>query len=230
MQGSLQGFQRALYHSLTMSDKSDPTPDLSSWFSPARMSSYWGHSDPQRLYIWNARVSKNYLEDIQHVEVLLRNRIHDALVPRYGDRWFDHSHIPFDVPAKRAIGKAKRRAGDSSQRSANPGKVIAELSLDFWRFLLTNTYTTTVWPNLQKTLVGRPKRRDFEHEVIIFYDFRNRAAHHEPVIRPSENDEARYLDRVSQAIYQTATWISPEAAEWIQGNSRVPEIRSERPD
>lgn len=45
------------------------------WFSGPRMSTYRRYRDPEAVYVWNTRLSKPYLEDIQHVEVLLRNRI-----------------------------------------------------------------------------------------------------------------------------------------------------------
>ena len=45
------------------------------WFSEPRMSTYRRYRDPEAVYVWNTRLSKPYLEDIQHVEVLLRNRI-----------------------------------------------------------------------------------------------------------------------------------------------------------
>lgn len=180
------------------------------------MRTYRSHPDPEKLYIWNTRVAKTYLEDIQHVEVLLRNSIDIALTARYGPHWFDDTLIPFAHPAKATVRKAKNRAGEASHSPANPGKVIAELPLDFWRFLLTNTYSSTVWPLLKKLLPRDISRGQFENEVIVFYEFRNRSAHHEPLVRPTLVEENAYLDRVSNAIFQTAPWLSPSAAQWIQ--------------
>lgn len=47
---------------------------LAAWFSKPRIDRYLGqHTDT--LYIWNTRITKAFLEDIQHVEVALRNLI-----------------------------------------------------------------------------------------------------------------------------------------------------------
>lgn len=101
------------------------------------MSRYADHATPEALYLWNTHLTKAYLVDIEHVEVLLRNCIHNAQTRKYGDRWFDCNQIPFNDVAKENIRKAKKRAGGEDAPS---GKIIAELSFDFWRFLLSNRY------------------------------------------------------------------------------------------
>uniref|UniRef100_UPI0037BFD1D2 hypothetical protein n=1 Tax=Helicobacter pylori TaxID=210 RepID=UPI0037BFD1D2 len=90
--------------------KNNPVSDLEVWFSSERMKTYSFHSDPDALYLWNTRVTKAFLEDIQHVEVLLRNCVDTAVSPRYGQRWYVHPAIPFDRQAKKSIQKAERRA------------------------------------------------------------------------------------------------------------------------
>lgn len=194
------------------------------------MSTYKQHPESDDLYIWNTRVSKTYLEDVQHLEVLLRNFIHDSLSNHYGDRWFvNNGNIPFDHHALKSIDKARRRVHDTVTSPAPSGKVIAELSFDFWRFLLTSRYQTTIWPKLLKNLCTTASRQAFERQVVIVYDFRNRAAHHEPVIKTIRSSEEAYLSSVSIAILKVAEWIDPEAATWIAQHSRVPQIRAERP-
>lgn len=200
------------------------------WFSADRMSTYRQSSHPEDLYVWNTRVSKALLEDIQHVEVLLRNFVHRSVSTRYGNYWFSESpRIPFDAHAQRAIQKAVRRACPSACNLHTPGKIIAELNLDFWRFLLTSRYQTTIWPLIHEHLHLSPGRVNFEHQVKIFYEFRNRAAHHEPVIKPSKQLEDTYLTNVSDSVLHVAGWIDPRSAQWIASKSRVQEIRAARP-
>lgn len=69
------------------------------------MKTYSFHSDPEALYLWNTHVTKAFLEDIQHIEVLLRNRVHAAISSRYGQRWYLHPGIPFDWQAKKSVKK-----------------------------------------------------------------------------------------------------------------------------
>ena len=57
-------------------DENIKTPDMATlegWFSAPRMARYADARDPAALYVWDARLSKALLEDISHVEVLLRN-------------------------------------------------------------------------------------------------------------------------------------------------------------
>ena len=100
-----------------MSSKNNPVSDLEAWFSSERMKTYSFHSDPDAIYLWNTRVTKSFLEDIQHVEVLLRNCVDTAVSPRYGQRWYVHPAIPFDRQAKKSIQKAERRAGISAEEA-----------------------------------------------------------------------------------------------------------------
>lgn len=113
------------------SNNNSPTSDLDKWFSAARMSTYAHHPDPEALYLWNTHVTKAFLEDIQHVEVLLRNCVDTAVAPSYGARWYANPAIPFDQPVRKSIQKARRRAGTSRESMPPPGRVIAELSFDF---------------------------------------------------------------------------------------------------
>ncbi|TRX33126.1 hypothetical protein FNY86_06575 [Corynebacterium guaraldiae] len=162
------------------------------------MSRYADHPSPETLYLWNTHLTKTYLADIEHLEVLLRNSIHNALTGRYGERWFDDDRIPFNNAAKKNIRKAKNRAG---KKDAPLGKIIAELSFDFWRFLLSSHYQASVWPQVKKALKRTPdSRQQFED-----------------------------LGSVDNAIQMVARFIDPHAEAWIKDNSRVPDIRAQRP-
>lgn len=206
-----------------------PTPvPLSQWFSPARMSRYADHRAPEALYLWNTRLTKTYLADIEHLEVLLRNCIHAALTSRYSERWFDDGRIAFSKEAEKSICNAKRRAGGSAAPS---GKIIAELNFDFWRYLLGSHYQASVWPPVEKVLKKKPNsRQQFEGLVAIVYNMRNRCSHHESIVQQHDIPrEAAHLDSVDNAIYMVANFIDPHAATWIKSNSRVPSIRAQRP-
>lgn len=221
--------------------KHEPVPLLNKWFSVPRMQTYAYHPDPESLYIWNTRVSKAFLEDIQHVEVLLRNFVDTALAENYGCLWYDSVSIPFNERARKTIAKAKKRAGKTNgKNSPEPGKVIAELSFDFWRFLFIRAYSSTIWPQVKRNL--DPSRsckypskkaditlKEFADEIDVVYRLRNRCAHHEPIVRRDIRDETTYLDRAQDAIDRVAKLIDPVAAEWITTYSRVSKLREQKP-
>lgn len=214
-----------------MSMVNNPKPNsapLAQWFSSARMSRYASHPAPEALYLWNTHLTKTYLADIEHLEVLLRNCIHSALTRRYCERWFDDHRINFSHEAAKSIRKAKRRAGGGQ---APPGKIIAELSFDFWRFLLSSHYQASIWPQIEKALKKKPdSRKQFEDLVVIVYNMRNRCSHHESVVYQCDIPrEVAHLDSVDSAIHMVANFIDPQAETWIKTNSRVPAIRAQRP-
>lgn len=204
---------------------------LEQWFSQPRMSTYKNFDDPEAFYIWNTRLSKAYLEDIQHIEVLLRNRIDTQLSAARGPHWFDddNNYFRFTGQFKKAVATAKRRAGSYY----SPGKIIAELTFDTWRFLLARRYKTTVWPivfqGLPNLAAARGGQEDFEKHVAVIYGLRNRCAHHEPLVKHDLLAETAQLDIFDTALSQVARWIDSDAALWIGAHSRIPAIRQNRP-
>lgn len=213
---------------------------MEKWFSRARMGRFSSSKNPEKLYVWNTRLSKAFLEDIQHLEVLLRNRIDEAMTAQYGGSWMtsivlyaprNASTVPgYDHPYSRNIDKARRRAGGTS---ATKGKIIAELSFDHWRFLLTQSKEQYIWRYVKLDLPNydmyRKPRQPFEDAVDDILKLRNRCAHHEPLVRHNLSDERAYFVKAISTIEKLARWIDPEASAWIQKNSRVRKLWLARP-
>lgn len=213
---------------------------LESWFSRARMSSFSSCRNPSAMYVWNTRLTKAFLEDIQHVEVLLRNRIDDAMSAEVGTDWMTAVHF-YCPPGAASQGGADRKYSNNILRaqqraggnSASKGKVIAELSFDHWRFLLTSKKEVHIWRHLRKhlpaySLHGKP-RQPFEDAVIDVLRLRNRCAHHEPIGGSNLQNQKDRITKWAENLQQLASWIDPEAATWIHANSRVKKVWSQRP-
>lgn len=103
--------------------KTDDLGKLQQWFSVARMARYADTPDSSALYVWDMRLQKAFLEDIAHVEVLLRNFIANRLATdcmrEEGDRaWYDHpDRYGMNDGTRNSIAKAKSRL-------AHEGKVV----------------------------------------------------------------------------------------------------------
>ncbi|GAA1100438.1 MULTISPECIES: Abi family protein [Mycobacteriales] len=205
--------------------------DLARWFSAPRISSYRHHPDPAALYGWNAQLAAAYFEVIGHVEVLLRNFISDRLAAESPlPHWYDdQQRYQFTSTAQKSIRKARSRLRDPE----TTGRVVAELSFDFWRFLLVRNHEVTIWRVLRRHGMAhypQPQpRQPFEDCVQRIYKLRNRIAHHEPLIHPNPAMETRRLDQLSADLDTLARWIDPDAADWIASVSRVSQVRSLRP-
>lgn len=211
---------------------------LTRWFSSPRMERYSSANDPVALYVWNTRMAKSFLEDVDHLEVLLRNFIADRLTADAGTPWWfeEAGRYHFNKPFQISVAKAKKRLS-SRGNPVTPDGVIAEMSLDNWRFLLVPRHESTIWRALISPLNGGmanyPGRRraPFESDVALILELRNRASHQEPfVVEASETvEEVGRLDKYTEALDRVTSRIDPNAATWIKSNSRVQEVRSTRP-
>ncbi|OKL50582.1 Abi family protein [Boudabousia marimammalium] len=228
------------------------SPDLSNlqqWFSTPRLQKYATASEPIALYQWNTELSKAFLVEVEHVEVLLRNFIHARMTADAGTEfWFDccqdsplvqcKNRYPFNNPFKNSIRKVKRRLSNQSPGS-NPtaGAIVAELSLDNWRFLLARRLEATIWRALVNPHNGgmpfyRERRRSiFEDDVETIRKLRNRASHQESfIVEPRLTwDEVIRIEQYQRALFDTARRINPEAAAWIQKITPVQAVLQRRP-
>lgn len=189
------------------------------------------------LYDWNAEVAGAFHEDIGRLEVVFRNALDGALVG-YGtvqgwpEVWYRRSQLFPGRHGGRAledITTARRRA----TRRATPevhGKVIAELSFGFWRFLCTPPYLTSLWvpvlsgafPNHPHAGDPRKVRRDVDDRIQRVHFLRNRVAHHEPI-------HQRNLQRDVDSIAELAGWICADTRDWLVGASRATQAIQRRP-
>lgn len=172
------------------------------------------------LYDWNIALSSAFSADLQRFEVILRNALHVEASAVFGAAWWD---TPGLLSARSCddIRKARGRM----RRSETPGRVLAELNLGFWRFLLSSHYERTLWtPALRKAFPHlRPaKRREVERCMTRLHEVRNRIAHCEPIL-------GRRLDLDHRDLITVTGWISPQASAWVQATTLVPQLLKDRP-
>jgi len=179
------------------------------------------------LYRWNAAVSAALWESIGHAEVVLRNATHDALSARHAAKgrqgqWYDDPARKLDQHARDDVAKAIRRAKAGASPPA--GKVVAELSFGFWRYLLAKRYTALLWPALRPAFpsLGGSDRRLLERPVANVHRLRNRVAHHEPVI--AQNLASLHVD-----VLAIVGAVDPALRTWVAGDSRVLTLMALRP-
>lgn len=212
--------------------------DLDSWFSPQRMKRYNQQPHSVELYVWNTRLSKAFLEDLEHIEVLLRNTINESLCPRYGDDWWSNGSLDLNKDTKSAVQKALNRVKDSGSTN-----IVPAASFEFWRFLLVKSYQATVWPLVRKNLSTQKlplsddtyirvflDRKMFEEKVDSLLKLRNRCAHYRPLVKENLEEEYKGISNHCQTIKSVSYLLNPAAAIWISQHSRVPEILAQRPD
>lgn len=201
------------------------------------------------LYEWNTAISAAFQHDLAHLEVGLRNAYDRALTAATPD---GHPHWVFDPvrffpphiqkaangvrydaneTARRKLAAAVREAaspGPGRRASARhgqppPGKVIAELSFGFWRYLSAKRHDEHLWvPHLHKAFQPGVSRRAVDGPVGRLHTLRNRVAHHEPLLTAD-------LTRRCQDVLTVARLISDELCAHIQAHSSCATLIDQRP-
>lgn len=184
-------------------------------------------ADAVRLYEWNGLASGAMHEILGKVEVLLRNALDRRLQERHelsgraGDWWDD----PTAVLDERRREDARRARQHVRRQPVTHGRILAELSFGFWRYLLSSRYEATLWtPALRHGFPHlRPAGRQRIYQPVDhLHALRNRVAHHEPIHRL---DLAKYEN---DAVF-VAGCMDPGLADWIRATSRLTEVLARRP-
>lgn len=180
------------------------------------------------LYEWNAQVSAAFWATLGHVEVLIRNAMHEQLTvwsaKRFGQPlWYLDPGRVLTEQARRDIATARQRATRDG-RAETPGRVVAELNLSFWRFLLAARYERSLWRTcLWRAWPGQGLRRIAHDRLAEVHMLRNRIAHHEPI-------HNRPLAELHATALIAAGWVCPATGAWIEADSQVEPLVNARPD
>ncbi len=171
-------------------------------------------SDAFALYEWNMRAAASIMELTSMVEVLARNALDRELRDwahqrRAGASWLDFA--PLDPQGSADIQKARDRATRRGRRAEVHGRVIAELPLGFWRFLVESRYLTALWI-LQLTA--------HSPTAIPIYEPARRRSHSECSNSTScgtvQLTTSRSIREISAGIY-SSLWISRPGSRQRQG-------------
>jgi hypothetical protein len=184
------------------------------------------------LYEWNMRAAAGVLATVAMVEVVVRNALDERLLDwaarrSPGTSWFDLA--PLDPQGRDDVAAARRRATKYGRRPESHGKVVAELSLGFWRYLVASRYHAALWVPATAAAFpeGPPDLRSrgvaVEERLQRLMFVRNRAAHHEPIHR-------RDLGKDLDAAVELTGWICADCAAWVAAKSPLARVIQERPE
>jgi hypothetical protein len=143
------------------------------------------------MYVWNTRLTGAFHETLGAFEVIMRNVLDRQLTAYHqivlaGDGcWYTYTLMPWR--SKKIIDqiiKARAQATRNGNRPEIHGKVVAELTFGFWRYILAAPYQPTLWaPALRRAFphLGSQKREAVYGPIDRLHALRNRVAHHEPI-------------------------------------------------
>lgn len=219
-----------------MSDPSCSSETLRHLLTKERLTSYLDACDKDldaavTLYEWNMELSGAVMMVTAITEVIVRNALDTEMkrwcVDTHGtESWFDHA--PLDPKGRADVLKARSRATRRGKIPEVHGRVIAELTLGFWRYLVAKRYLTSLWvPYLHAAFPGgnedlRIRRTEVEDRMEALVFVRNRAAHHEPLHkRPVIEDLNAAKDLVR--------WVTPDAEKWLLAKETITDWSSRKP-
>jgi hypothetical protein len=202
-----------------MSGKAPESTVLRRRLSPERLSPYLATvggdlSAALDLYAWNSDLSASLFRTIGHVEIIVRNALHENLTSwsarRFGEpRWYLDPGQVLQIRALRDIRAARERAAQKPG-DETPGRIVAELNVGFWRYLLAGHYDRTLWrATLHHAFPGERRRRVVHDAAEVLHRCRNRLAHHEPIFNKPVED-------IHFTVLALADWICPVSRTWIE--------------
>ena len=175
------------------------------------------------LYLYNARLAKSFLFPLSVAEITMRNAVDGVLTEMFEIAWHQNSDFRNNVLTEQslaALDKAIQRA-----RSTERGKVIAELTFDFWSNLFRNEYAD-LWRTKANIafpgLAHGEGRREIQLLVKEINRLRNRVAHHEPILDMNVPDLHSKIIKLVELRCQVT-------ANWIRHHSTVSSVMRSRP-
>ena len=193
-------------------------------------------------YQWNLALSGALYPLLQHLEVALRNALHDALSYSYGQRWYE-GELVLRTPAQHdQLADAKAELL-TSNKPDQPNHVVAALQFGFWTSLLNDIHgrrsdphalwprhLDRVFPHLNRPHEKFPRGRDVvSSRFNRLRDLRNRIFHHEPIWRGRTVDAAGgrmllRLDDEHRDLLEALGWITPTLRAAAEQLDTFPQI------
>lgn len=205
-----------------------PDQVLASFPSP-RLAPYLREADEDaasalELYSWNAQMAGAALEQLAHLEVLLRHAIDKQFAQLVNEEengipWF--LLPPFISAQEYEIDKVRVRL--RALRRETRDQIVAGLTFGFWSGWLGAKYEELWRQALHHAFPhGSGLRKDVSVLVEQIRKFRNRVAHHDSLLHVDVGFEM-------EAVFKLAQFISPDAANWMKSVDRTKQIGSLKP-
>jgi hypothetical protein len=205
--------------------------EVDRWITPPRFHAFLeatNHDVAQAtaLYDWNTCISAAFFEVLSYTEVLLRNAIDAQFSPVGHDQLAKESWLcDPEILTPKSLEKVSDAIFSIESRKKEPtrARVVADLSFGFWRALLNRHYNQLWIDRLHRAFPnGSGSRSEVARLLSRLNPFRNRLAHHEPIINSS-------IEKRHGELIDLARLIDRDAAAWIEARSTVPGILAWRP-
>ena len=170
----------------------------------------------------NAMLAASFWEPLELFEVVLRNRLADCLSQTFGSNWPVQPVFEKVITQearnilKEGIQEAQRAKGDAMTTD----DIVSSLKFAFWEKILNKKLHNLVWMSTLPSrypLFGRDAealRMELQTTTHQIRRFRNRVAHHEPIIHED-------LRQQYKRIHRTIRYSFPGVASWLNSCQTV---------
>ena len=187
-----------------------------------------GREKAFQLYVWNGCLCEAFYIPLHYAEISVRNAIHNRLLDRWNDKWFENPAIAKTLAPRQKsdlellLKAEKRRHGNG----LTAHHLVSELSFGFWQHFLTKRFGRILWADGMKSafpnLPAEMGRQEVHNRIEAIRKWRNRIAHHKPVFDQGPMKK-------HQETLQLIRWVCHETADWVTANSQVPAAIDLRP-
>lgn len=180
------------------------------------------------MYLWNCAISESFYTSLHFAEIVCRNAIHNALIGRLGDKWYEHGTFTgllqkrFGDELSNAIREERKQHGDTMTSN----HVVSALTYGFWDHLTTRRFERMLWNGgitSQFPFAPPAATLDDLHGLIeSTRRWRNRIAHHRAIY--DKKPTGKHQDAI-----KLIKWACEDTGKWVSSVSRVPVAISLRP-
>ncbi len=218
---------------LTNSPSEGLIPKVEAALQPQRLARYLPAAEQDkslalRYYLWNCAISESFYIPLHFGEIICRNAIHNALLFKLGETWFDNAtlHKIMDERFSREVAGAVSDERSQHGQNMTAHHVASALTFGFWEHLTTKRFERLLWNRgIRHNFPGaKPTAtRQSLHDLIeSVRRWRNRIAHHRAIF--DKDPTRKYQDTV-----ELMKWACDDTANWVTTMSRVPQTINMRP-
>jgi hypothetical protein len=176
--------------------------------------------DAFKLYQWNCLLCEAFHVPLHFVEIACRNAIHNRLLERHGEDWFDNLAFLnlLDDKHHNDLQSELERERKQHGASMTPHHIVSSLSFGFWQHLLTRRFQRFLdYGDMRDTFPNVPRSVDRDgvySKVQKVRQWRNRIAHHRAIF---DKGPMRHF----QDIQLLTRWVSHDLADWVTDVAQV---------
>jgi hypothetical protein len=173
-------------------------------------------------------VSAALLVPMHICEIVIRNAIAEIFESQFGSQWPWQRSLELTLPRKYRDELTKAR--DKQSINNRTSKVIPELTFNFWQQMFVSNYDQQFWqqylhslfPNAPVNMPFSQLRGSIFNDLEKIRKFRNRIAHHEPIINQNINSIMDKIERLTH--YRCA-----DTSNWARQHYQVRTLLLTRP-